>query len=76
MKKKFCKVEVKATKRNIFDVSQPYNLRIVKFSGETVIETKVDKGNNVVDMSKLRSDTYVIQLVSGGRKQTSILIKD
>jgi hypothetical protein len=60
----------------IFDVSQPYNLRIVNFSGEIVVETKIDKGNNAVDISKLRPDTYVIQLVSGGRKQTSILIKE
>ena len=60
----------------IFDVSQPYNLRIINFNGEIVVETKIDMGNNAVDISKLRPDTYVIQLVSGRRKQTSILIKN
>ena len=60
----------------IFDVSQSYDLRIVKFTGETVMEKRIDKGNNTVDISNLRPDTYVIQLVGGGRKQTSILIKD
>jgi uncharacterized delta-60 repeat protein len=59
-----------------FDVAQPYDLRIVKFTGEVVIETKVDQTNNSVDISKLRPETYVIQLISGGKRQTSILIKN
>jgi uncharacterized delta-60 repeat protein len=60
----------------IFEVSHGYTVKIIKFTGETVLETQIDKGNNVLDISKLRPDTYVIQLVSAGRKQTSVLIKD
>jgi hypothetical protein len=59
-----------------FDVAQSYDLRIVKFTGEVVIETKVEQTNNSVDISKLRPETYVIQLISGGKRQTSILIKN
>lgn len=59
-----------------FDVAQSYDLRIVKFTGEIVLETKVDQINNSVDISKLRPDTYVIQLIAGGKRQTSVLVKN
>ena len=60
----------------IFEVSHAYTVKIIKkFTGETVLETQIDMGNNVMDISNLRPDTYVIQLVSAGRKQTSVLIK-
>jgi hypothetical protein len=59
-----------------FDVAQSYDLRIVKFTGEIVLETKVDQVNNSVDISKLRPDTYVIQLIAGGKRQTSVLVKN
>ena len=61
----------------IFDVAQTYDLRIVNFSGEIVMETTINEANNWVDISTLRPDTYVIQLISDKKKrQTSILVKN
>jgi hypothetical protein len=64
-----------AEREIIFDVTQEYYLRITKFSGEVVLETEVNPENNTVDISTLKTDTYVIQLISGKKRQTSVLVK-
>lgn len=61
----------------IFDVAKTYDVRIVNFSGEIVVETTINEANNSLDISTLRPDTYVIQLISDKKKrQTSILVKN
>lgn len=60
----------------IFDVSQTYDLRIVKYTGEVVLETSINASKNSIDISTLKPDTYVIQLSTGKKRQTSILIKN
>lgn len=60
----------------IFDVTQTYDLRIVKYTGEVVMETSINASKNTVDISTLKPDTYIIQLGSGKKRQTSILIKN
>jgi uncharacterized delta-60 repeat protein len=65
-----------AQREIIFDVDRTYDVRIVKYSGEVVMKTTINEANNSVDISTLKADTYVIQLILGNKKrQSSILVK-
>lgn len=59
-----------------FNTDQDYQIKIIKFSGEIVLESRIGGGVNTLDISSLKPDTYVIQMSSGKGKQTSILIKN